>query len=209
MARYTGPVCRLCRREGTKLFLKGTKCPSDRCPLEKRNFAPGQHGKDRRAKIVGYGLQLHEKQKAKRIYFTLEGQFREYYEKASRANGVTGDLLIQHLERRLDNVVYRLGFAASRRQARQIVRHDHIQVNGRKVDIPSYEVKAGDEIAVREGAKKMVIVEQATQYAAANPVPGWLEVNYETLLGRVLSLPQRKDVSLPVNEQLIVELYSK
>jgi small subunit ribosomal protein S4 len=189
--------------------LKGTKCASDRCPLEKRNTPPGQHGKDRRAKIVGYGLQLHEKQKAKRIYFTLEGQFREYYEKANRANGVTGDLLIQHLERRLDNVVFRLGFAISRRQARQIVRHDHIQVNGRKVNIPSYEVKAGDEIAIRESSKKLIIIEQAAQYASANPVPAWLEVNIENLSGRVLSLPLRKDISLPINEQLIVELYSK
>jgi small subunit ribosomal protein S4 len=209
MARYTGAVCRLCRREGTKLFLKGTKCTSDRCPLEKRNFPPGQHGKDRKAKIVGYGLQLHEKQKAKRIYFTLEGQFREYYEKANRAPGVTGDLLIQQLERRLDNVVYRLGFAISRRQSRQIVRHGHIQVNGRKVNIPSYQVNAGDEIALRDNAKKFGVVEQATQFAAANPIPVWLEVNYETLTGRVLTLPKRKDVALPINEQLIVELYSK
>jgi small subunit ribosomal protein S4 len=209
MARYTGAVCRLCRREGAKLFLKGTKCASDRCPLEKRNFPPGQHGKDRKAKIVGYGLQLHEKQKAKRIYFTLEGQFREYYEKANRASGVTGDLLIQQLERRLDNVAYRLGFAISRRQARQIVRHGHIQVNGRKVNIPSYQVNAGDEIALRDPAKKFLIVEQAAQYAAANPIPTWLEVNYENLSGRVLSLPKRKDIALPINEQLIVELYSK
>jgi len=209
MARYTGPVSRLCRREGTKLFLKGTKCTSDRCPIEKRNFPPGQHGKDRKAKIVGYGLQLHEKQKAKRIYFTLEGQFRQYYEKANRAQGVTGDLLIQQLERRLDNVAYRLGFAISRRQARQIVRHGHIQVNGRKVNIPSYQVNAGDEIALRDAAKKLIIVEQATQFAAANPIPVWLEVNYENLSGRVLSLPKRKDVALPINEQLIVELYSK
>jgi small subunit ribosomal protein S4 len=209
MARYTGAVCRLCRREGTKLFLKGSKCTSERCPLEKRNFAPGQHGKDRKAKIVGYGLQLHEKQKAKRIYFTLEGQFREYYEKANRAQGVTGELLIQQLERRLDNVAFRLGFAMSRRQARQVVRHGHVQVNGRKVNIPSFQVNAGDEIAIREGARKMVIVEQAAQYAASNPVPAWLEVNFENLSGRVLSLPGRKDVNLPVNEQLIVELYSK
>jgi len=209
MARYTGAVCRLCRREGTKLFLKGTKCMSDRCPIEKRNFPPGQHGKDRKAKIVGYGLQLHEKQKDKRIYFTLEGQFRQYYEKANRASGVTGDLLIQQLERRLDNVTYRLGYAISRRQARQIVRHGHIQVNGRKVNIPSYQVNAGDEIALRDAAKKMIIVEQATQFAAANPIPAWLEVNYENLSGRVLSLPKRKDVALPINEQLIVELYSK
>jgi small subunit ribosomal protein S4 len=209
MARYTGAVCRLCRREGTKLFLKGTKCTSERCPIEKRNFPPGQHGKDRKAKIVGYGLQLHEKQKAKRIYFTLEGQFREYYEKASRSQGVTGELLIQQLERRLDNVAFRLGFAISRRQARQIVRHGHIQVNGRKVNIPSYQVNAGDEIALRDGAKKLTIVEQATQFAASNPVPAWLEVNYENLSGRVLTLPKRKDVALPINEQLIVELYSK
>ncbi|HEU5350235.1 MAG TPA: 30S ribosomal protein S4 [Terracidiphilus sp.] len=209
MARYTGAVCRLCRREGTKLFLKGTKCTSERCPLEKRNFPPGQHGKDRKAKIVGYGLQLHEKQKAKRIYFTLEGQFREYYEKANRATGVTGELLIQQLERRLDNVAYRLGFALSRRQARQVVRHGHVTVNGRKVNIPSYQVNVGDEIAIRESAKKFVIVEQAAQYAAQNPVPAWLEVNFENLSGRILSLPTRKDVNLPVNEQLIVELYSK
>jgi len=209
MARYTGPVCRLCRREGTKLFLKGTKCLSDRCPIEKRNFAPGQHGKDRKAKIVGYGLQLHEKQKAKRMYFTLEGQFREYYEKANRATGVTGELLIQQLERRLDNVAYRLGFAISRRQARQVVRHGHVTVNGRKVNIPSYQVNAGDEIAIRESAKKLLIVEQGAQYAAQNPVPVWLEMNFDTLTGRVLSLPKRKDINLPINEQLIVELYSK
>jgi small subunit ribosomal protein S4 len=189
--------------------LKGAKCASDRCPLEKRNFPPGQHGKDRKAKIVGYGLQLHEKQKAKRMYFTLESQFREYYEKASRAQGVTGELLIQQLERRLDSVVFRLGFAISRRQARQIVRHDHIEVNGRKVNIPSYQVKVGDEIAIRAAAKKLLIVEQAVQYASANPLPAWLEVNFENLSGRVLSLPLRKDVNLPVNEQLIVELYSK
>jgi len=209
MARYTGAVCRLCRREGTKLFLKGNKCTSERCPLEKRNFAPGQHGKDRKAKIVGYGLQLHEKQKAKRIYFTLEGQFRQYYEKANRATGVTGELLIQQLERRLDNVAFRLGFAISRRQARQVVRHGHVTVNGRKVNIPSYQVNVGDEIAIRESAKKLIIVEQAAQYAAQNPVPVWLEASFENLSGRVLSLPKRKDVNLPINEQLIVELYSK
>jgi small subunit ribosomal protein S4 len=209
MARYTGAVCRLCRREGTKLFLKGTKCLSDRCALEKRNFPPGQHGKDRKAKIVGYGLQLHEKQKAKRMYFTLEGQFRAYYEKANRAPGVTGELLIQQLERRLDNVAFRLGFAISRRQARQVVRHGHVQVNGRKVNIPSFQVNVGDEIAIREGAKKLVIVEAGAQYAAQNPVPVWIEANFENLSGRILSLPKRKDVDLPINEQLIVELYSK
>src|SRR6201990_1282048 len=181
MARYKGPVCRLCRREGTKLFLKGTKCLSDRCPIEKRNFPPGQHGKDRKAKIVGYGLQLHEKQKAKRMYFTLEGQFREYYEKANRAQGVTGELLIQQLERRLDNVAFRLGFAISRRQARQGVLHGHVLVNGKKGNIPSYQVSAGDEISIRDHAKKLVIVEQGIQYAQQNPVPAWLEMNFETM----------------------------
>ena len=209
MARFTGAVCRLCRREGMKLFLKGTKCTSDRCPVEKRNFPPGQHGKDRKAKIVGYGLQLHEKQKAKRMYFTLETQFREYYEKANRATGVTGELLIQQLERRLDNVAYRLGFAISRRQARQLVRHGHVEVNGRKVNIPSYQVNVGDEVAVRDKAKKLTIVEQGAQLAQQNPVPAWLEMNFDTMTGRVLTLPKRKDVNLPVNEQLIVELYSK
>ena len=209
MARYTGPVCRLCRREGTKLFLKGTKCFSEKCPIEKRNFPPGQHGRARKPKIVGYGLQLREKQKAKRIYFTLESQFRAYYEKASRAQGVTGELLLQQLERRLDNVAFRLGFAISRRQARQVVRHGHVTVNGRKVNIPSYQVNVGDQIAVRDSAKKHVIIEQGTQYAAQNPVPSWLEANFENMSGRVLQLPKRADVNLPINEQLIVELYSK
>ena len=147
MARYTGPVCRLCRREGMKLFLKGAKCFSEKCPVEKRNFAPGQHGKDRKAKVVGYGLQLREKQKAKRIYFTLEKQFRNYFEKASAKKGVTGEALLQQLERRLDNVVYRMGFASSRRQARQLVRHGHVAVNGRKVNIPSFQVSLGNEVA--------------------------------------------------------------
>ena len=210
MARYTGPVCRLCRRDGTKLFLKGAKCFSEKCPIEKRNFPPGQHGQSKKQKkVVGYGLQLREKQKAKRIYFTLETQFRAYYEKASNKTGVTGELLLQQLETRLDNVAYRLGFALSRRQARQLVRHGHVQVNGRKVNIPSYQVNAGDEIALRDAAKKFSIVEQASQFAASNPVPAWLEVSFENLTGRVLSLPKRKDVALPINEQLIVELYSK
>src|ERR1700693_2120693 len=182
MARYTGPVCRLCRRDVTKLFLKGPKCFTDKCPVEKRNFPPGQHGQSKKQKkVVGYGLQLREKQKAKRIYFTLETQFRAYYQKANRASGVTGDLLIQQLERRLDNVAFRLGFAISRRQARQVVRHGHVEVNGRKVNIPSYQVNAGDEIAIRESAKKLLIVEQGAQYAAQNPVPVWLEMNFDTL----------------------------
>ena len=209
MARYTGPVCRLCRRDGTKLFLKGTKCLSDRCPLEKRNFPPGQHGQSRKAKIVGYGLQLREKQKAKRIYFTLETQFRAYYEKANRTTGVTGELLIQQLERRLDNVAYRLGFAISRRQARQVVRHGHVEVNGRKVNIPSFQVSIGDTISVREVAKKLVTIEASRDYAAQNAAPSWLQIYFANLTGKVIALPKREDVNLPVNEQLIVELYSK
>lgn len=209
MARYTGPVCRLCRRDGVKLFLKGTKCFTDKCAIEKRNFAPGQHGRDRKAKIVGYGLQLREKQKAKRIYFTLEGQFRAYYEKASRAQGVTGELLIQQLECRLDNIAFRLGFATSRRQARQIVRHGHVEVNGRKVNIPSYQVKVGDEIKVRENSSKMVVIEMGRDLASGQPIPSWLQVDHANLTGKVISLPKREDINLPVNEQLIVELYSK
>jgi small subunit ribosomal protein S4 len=209
LARYTDAVCRLCRREGMKLFLKGAKCFSDKCPIEKRNFAPGQHGKDRKAKIVGYGLQLREKQKAKRIYFTLEGQFRNYFEKAARAQGVTGELLLQQLERRLDNVVFRLGFAQSRRQARQLVRHGHVAVNNRKVNIPSYEVSAGEEIAIRENSKKLTVLELAKEFASHGTLPNWLEVNRDAYTARVLSLPKREDIQLPVNEQLIVELYSK
>src|SRR5438270_10214763 len=157
MARYTGAVCRLCRREGMKLFLKGAKCFSEKCPIEKRNYAPGQHGKDRKAKIVGYGLQLREKQKAKRIYFTLEKQFRNYFEKAARTKGVTGEKLLQQLETRLDNVVYRMGFATSRRQARQLVRHGHIAVNGKKVNIPSYQVAKGQGIpSPKEGGNRVM-----------------------------------------------------
>ncbi len=209
MARYTDPVCRLCRREGIKLFLKGTKCFSDKCPIEKRNFAPGQHGKDRKAKIVGYGLQLREKQKTKRMYFTQEGQFRNYFERAARGKGVTGEMLLQQLERRLDNVVFRLGFGISRRQARQLVRHGHVQVNGRKVNIPSFEVNAGDEIAIRENSRKLVILESSKEFASHQPVSTWLEIDRDNFKGRVLSLPKREEIQLPVNEQLIVELYSK
>jgi small subunit ribosomal protein S4 len=209
LARYTDAVCRLCRREGIKLFLKGSKCFTDKCPIEKRNFAPGQHGKDRKAKIVGYGLQLREKQKTKRIYFTQEGQFRNYFEKAARTRGVTGELLLQQLERRLDNVVYRMGFAMSRRQARQLVRHGHIAVNGRKVNIPSFEVNAGQEITVREGSHKLPILEQAKEFASHQTTPNWLEIDRDAYKGRILQLPKREDIQLPVNEQLIVELYSK
>ncbi|HUJ95399.1 MAG TPA: 30S ribosomal protein S4 [Terriglobales bacterium] len=209
MARYTDAVCRLCRREGMKLFLKGAKCFSDKCPIEKRNFAPGQHGKDRKAKVVGYGLQLREKQKTKRIYFTQETQFRNYFEKAARSKGVTGEMLLQQLERRLDNIVFRMGFGVSRRQARQLVRHGHVTVDGRKVNIPSYEVSVGEEIAVREGSRKLAVLEQAKEFASHQNTPTWLEIDRDNYKGRVLALPKREDINLPVNEQLIVELYSK
>ena len=209
MARYKDAVCRLCRREGMKLFLKGAKCFTDKCPVEKRNFAPGQHGKDRKAKIVGYGLQLREKQKAKRMYFTLEKQFRNYFEKAAAHPGVTGAMLLQQLERRLDNVVYRLGFAVSRRQARQLVRHGHVNVNGRRVNIPSFQVATGDQIEVRDNSRKLSILEQARDFTSHQPVANWLEVDRENYRGRVLALPKREDLNVPVNEQLIVELYSK
>ena len=209
MARYKDAVCRLCRREGMKLFLKGAKCFSDKCPIEKRNFAPGQHGKDRKAKVVGYGLQLREKQKAKRIYFTQEGQFRNYFEKAARTKGVTGEMLLQQLERRLDNVIYRLGFGVSRRQARQLVRHGHVAVNGRKVNIPSFQVSVGDEIVIRERSRQLQVLELAKEFSSHQNAPTWLEIDRENSKGRVLALPKREDIQLPVNEQLIVELYSK
>ena len=209
MARYKDPVCRLCRREGMKLFLKGAKCFSDKCPVEKRNFPPGQHGKARKPKIVGYGLQLREKQKTKRMYFTLEKQFRNYFEKAAAHPGVTGEILLQQLERRLDNVAYRLGFGTSRRQARQLLRHGHIQVNGRKVDIPGYQVSVGDVIAIREKSRSLPIMEAARQFNSNQPAVNWLQNDRENFTGTVSSLPKREDINLPVNEQLIVELYSK
>jgi small subunit ribosomal protein S4 len=209
LARYKDAVCRLCRREGMKLFLKGTKCFSDKCPVEKRNFAPGQHGKDRKPKIVGYGLQLREKQKTKRMYFTQERQFRTYFENAVRAKGVTGERLLQQLETRLDSVVFRMGFAMSRRQSRQLVRHGHIQVNGRKVNIPSFQVVPGMEIAVREASRKAAVIEQAKEYFSHQATPSWVQVDREGLKGTLTSVPKRDDINLPVNEQLIVELYSK
>lgn len=209
MARYKDAVCRLCRREGMKLFLKGAKCFTDKCPIEKRNYAPGQHGKDRKAKVVGYGLQLREKQKAKRIYFAQEKQFRNYFEEAARSRGVTGERLLQQLEGRLDNLVYRMGFAVARRQARQLVRHGHIEVNGRKVDIPSYQVNPGDEVAVRERSRKLPVIEQAIEFTSHQPTPAWLEVDRDARKGRMTALPRRSDINLPINEQLIVELYSK
>src|SRR5450755_898497 len=180
-----------------KLFLKGAKCFSDKCPIEKRNFAPGQHGKDRKPKIVGYGLQLREKQKTKRIYFTQEGQFRNYFEKAARSRGVTGELLLQQLERRLDNVIYRLGFAQARRQARQLVRHGHVTVNGRKVNIPSYQVSAGEEIAIRESSRKLLVVEMAKEFASHGNLVNWLEVDRDAYKAKVLSLPKREDIQQP------------
>jgi small subunit ribosomal protein S4 len=200
----------MCRRDGTKLFLKGAKCFTEKCPVEKRNFPPGQHGQSKKVKkVVGYGLQLREKQKAKRIYFTLETQFRAYYQKAANRTGVTGELLLQQLETRLDNVAYRLGFAMSRRQARQVVRHGHVLVNGRKVNIPSFQCKVGDEIAIREGSKALVILEESKNFAAGQRSVVWIDINRDNLSGKIVALPKREDISLPVNEQLIVELYSK
>ncbi len=209
MARYRDAVCRLCRREGMKLFLKGAKCFSEKCPVEKRNFAPGQHGKDKKTKIVGYGLQLREKQKAKRMFFVQEGQFRNYFEKASKTRGVTGELLLQQLERRLDNIVYRMGFAMSRRQARQLVRHGHISVNGRKVNIPSFQVSVGHEISVRERSREMAGLQIAKEFNSHQTSPTWMNIDREAYKGSVLQIPKRAEINVPVNEQLIVELYSK
>ena len=210
MARYIGPVCRLCRREGMKLFLKGERCHTEKCAIEKRNFAPGQHGKDRKPKLVGYGLQLREKQKARRYYRLLEGQFRNLFEKASAAKGITGENLLASLERRLDNVVYRMGFGTSRAQARQLVRHGHLLVNGKKVNIPSFDVKVGDVLEVRESSKNNPTILSARDATAHAPAPNWLEVDRDALKGRVLSQPKREElVQIQLNEQLIVELYSK
>lgn len=210
MARYTGPVCRLCRREGMKLYLKGERCHSEKCAIEKRNFAPGQHGKDRKPKLIGYGLQLREKQRTKRYYGLQERQFRNLFEKAAQMKGVTGESMLQMLERRLDNVIYRLGFGTSRAQARQLVRHGHIAVNGRKVTIPSYMVKVNDTVEVREKSKKNPTILAARDATAHAPTPNWLEVDREALTAKVLSLPKRDElVQIQLNEQLIVELYSK
>ena len=208
MARIRGPVCRLCRREGMKLFLKGERCFSEKCAVEKRRFAPGQHGK-RRSKVQGYGIQLREKQKVKRIYGMLENQFRLAYQKAVRSRGVTGEVLLQMLERRVDNVVFRLGFAASRSAARQLVRHGHVSVNGRKVDIPSMLVRAGDEVAVREKSRKIPSIATSMEARRGQGVPDWLELKTDSMSGRVLNIPTRASIPVPINEQLIVELYSK
>ena len=209
MARYIGPVCRLCRREGMKLFLKGERCYTDKCAIEKRNLPPGQHGKLRKAKLVGYGLQLREKQKVKRIYGVLENQFRRYFEVADRTRGITGETLLQLLERRLDNVIYRLGLATSRVQARQLVRHGHFLVNGRKVDIPSYSVKAGDTITVRVTSAQNASIVHAMEEVKGRGIPEWLMFDAGQMTGRIQSLPTREQINLPVQEQLIVELYSK
>ena len=210
MARYTGPVCRLCRREGMKLFLKGERCHTEKCAIEKRNFAPGQHGKDKKAKIVGYGLQLREKQKARRYYRILEGQFRNLYEKAVNQKGITGEQMLGMLEKRLDNVMYRIGFATSRAQGRQLVRHGHLNVNGRKVNIPSFTVKVGDVLEVRESSRNNPTILGARDSTAHTPSPSWLEVDREALRARVLQQPKREElVQIQLNEQLIVELYSK
>jgi len=209
MARYIGPVCRMCRREGMKLFLKGERCYTDKCAIEKRNVPPGQHGRARKAKMAGYGVQLREKQKVKRTYGVLENQFRRYFEAADRAKGVTGELLLQMLERRLDNVVYRLGFATSRAQARQLVRHGHFRVNGKKVDIPSYAVRLGDSVTVRNTSVENTTIQHAMEEVKGRGIPEWLLLDSAALSGRVSSLPTREQINLPVQEQLIVELYSK
>ncbi|MBS1819038.1 MAG: 30S ribosomal protein S4 [Acidobacteria bacterium] len=209
MARYIGPVCRLCRREGMKLFLKGERCYTEKCAIEKRNFAPGQHGKTRKAKLAGYGLQLREKQKVKRIYGVLEDQFRGYFEEAERTRGVTGVTLLQLLERRLDNVIYRLGLSTSRAQARQLVRHGHYLINGKKVDIPSYSLKQGDVISILGRSQKNPTIEHAMQEVKGRGIPEWLSFDSGSLSGRVVSMPTREQINLPVQEQLIVELYSK
>ena len=208
VARYTDPVCRLCRREGMKLCLKGDRCFKDKCAIERRNYAPGQHGR-RRSKVLGYGVQLREKQKVKRIYGLLERQFRTYFQRAERKTGITGENLLRQLELRLDNVVYSLGFASSRAQARQLVRHGHIEVNGRKINVPSYQARKGDVVQVREKSRKNDQIRQAVETAAGRGVPSWLQLNPEQFLGTVNDLPKREDIRLPIQEQLIVELYSK
>ncbi|MCI8700143.1 MAG: 30S ribosomal protein S4 [Clostridia bacterium] len=208
MARYTDEQCRICRRNGEKLFLKGSRCYTDKCSISRRNYAPGQHGQ-KKAKLSEYGTQLREKQKTKSYYGVGEKQFRKYFEMASNQKGVTGENLLQILESRLDNVVYRLGYGSSRAQARQLVNHAIFEVNGRRVDIPSYLVKAGDVIAVRETKKETGAIKINVEENAARPVPEWLEKNSETLSGKVIRLAAREDIDIPIEEHLIVELYSK
>jgi small subunit ribosomal protein S4 len=208
MARYTGPVCRLCRREGMKLFLKGERCYTEKCAIEKRNMPPGQHGRRRASKMVGYGVQLREKQKVKRTYGVLEDQFRRYFEMADRTRGITGETLLQLLERRLDNAVYRMGFATSRAQGRQLVRHGHFLINGKKVDIPSYSLKAGDVVTVRPTSKENASILHAVGEVKGRGIPEWIALEGE-LGAKVVSMPTRAQINLPVQERLIVELYSK
>ncbi len=208
MSRYKDEQCRICRREGQKLFLKGARCYSDKCSISRRNYAPGEHGQ-RRTKLSEYGTQLREKQKTKSYYGVGEKQFRKYFEMASNKKGVTGENLLQILESRLDNVVYRLGFGSSRAQARQLVNHGHFEVNGKKVDIPSYLIKAGDIITVRETKKDNPTIKENIEVNSARTVPEWLDKNEETMSGKVVRLASREDVDIPIEEHLIVELYSK
>ncbi|PYM34395.1 MAG: 30S ribosomal protein S4 [Candidatus Rokuibacteriota bacterium] len=207
MARYRDAKCRLCRREGMKLFLKGARCFTDKCAIERRNYPPGQHGLNR-GKLTAFGIQLREKQKAKRIYGVLETQFRRYFSAAEREKGITGENLLKHLERRLDNVVHRLGFAASRREGRQMVAHGHFEVNGRKVSVPSYLVRVGDVVRARSTSKMLARVDE-NMNAGRGQVPQWLELDPNERKGLVRSFPLREDIQIPVSEQLIVELYSK
>ena len=209
MARYTGPVCRLCRREDMKLFLKGDRCYTDKCGFERRAYPPGQHGQNRRRKNSDYGEQLCEKQKVKRIYGIAERQFRGYYYRASRMKGVTGENLLQLLERRLDNIVYRLGFASNHAEARQLVRHGHFSINGTRVNIPSYLVRANDAITIRESSKKMPRLAENLNAVDRRGVPQWLELDKDNFRGRIKAMPAREDLKMEIREQLIVELYSK
>jgi len=209
VARYRGPVCRLCRREGMKLFLKGERCYKEKCAIERRNQPPGQHGGARRRKPRAYGIQLREKQKLRRVYGMLEGQFRRTFDEANRRKGVTGENLLQLLELRLDNVVFSLGFATSRTQARQLLRHGHVLVDGRRVNIPSFRVKPGMEISLREKSRKLAQIEEAVDFAQGRGVPAWLELDAANLTGKVVEAPSREDIRFPIQEQLIVELYSR
>jgi len=209
MARYTGPSCKLCRREGMKLFLKGARCHMDKCSFDRRSYAPGMHGQNMRRKPSEYALQLREKQKTKRIYGVLENQFRTYYSKAARRKGVTGELLLQMLECRLDNMIYRLGFAPSRKSARQLVRHRHIAVNGRTVDIPSFQVSPGDTVQVREKSRQLQLIHDALKRTGDAAQSPWILVDKVNLSGTLVEYPKRDDIPTPVEEQLIVELYSK
>jgi small subunit ribosomal protein S4 len=209
LARYTESACRLCRRENLKLFLKGDRCYTDKCAFERRSYAPGQHGQRRGGKISDYGLQLREKQKAKRMYGVLEKQFRRYYVRADKQKGITGTNLLVLLERRLDNIVYRMGFASSRDQARQLVLHNHFTVNGRKVNIPSFQVKKGDVIEVKEKSWKIPVILEAKETFVRREIPAWLEIDGDNYRGVVQTFPNREELTMPINEQLIVELYSK